>query len=289
VVVVAIVQMKSSLNKDENLKSSLDQIKEAGKKKAQIICFPEFQMAFSPNSQSTKELFSVSELLDGNFVTELRKSARENNIFVIGTIYERSNKVSDGLDKSLNNDDNFDNRYCVYDTVVFIDNEGTMVSYYRKLHLYNALGFQESKKLLSGNKLFSPVDSPLGKLGLLVCYDLRFPELGRMLAIEGSNALVAPSGWVQGTMKEDHWLTMCKARSIENGVYLIAPNQVGNIFCGRSLIVDPFGVVILDMGSREGVEIIDLDLGRVDLVRNDLPLLKNRRADLYSLRQTNVF
>jgi predicted amidohydrolase len=82
---------------------------------------------------------------------------------------------------------------------------------------------------------------------------------------------------------------MCKARSIENGVYLIAPNQVGNIFCGHSLIVDPFGVVILDMGAREGVEIIDLDLGRIDLVRNDLPLLKNRRADLYNLRQMNVF
>ncbi len=286
---VAIVQMKSSLNKDENLKFSLEQIKEARRKKAHIICFPEFQMAFSPNSQSTKELFSVSELLDGNFVTELRKSARENDIFVIGTIYERSNKVSDGLNKSLNNSDNFDNRYCVYDTVVFIDNEGIMVSYYRKLHLYNALGFQESKKLLSGNKLFSPVDSPLGKLGVLVCYDLRFPELGRLLAIEGSTALVAPSGWVQGPMKEDHWLTMCKARSIENGVYLIAPNQVGNIFCGHSLIIDPFGIVILDMGTREGVEIIDLDLGRIDLVRNDLPLLKNRREDLYNLRQRNIY
>ncbi len=286
---VAVVQMKSSVNKDENLKFSLEQIKEARKKKAQMICFPEFQMAFSPNSQSSKELFSISELVDGGFVTELSKSARENDIYIIGTIYERSTKDSDEFNKSLNSPENFDNRYCVYDTAVFINNKGFIVSYYRKLHLYNALGFQESKKLLAGNKLFSPVDSPLGKLGVLVCYDLRFPELGRLLAIEGSGALVAPSGWVQGTMKEDHWLTMCKARSIENGVYLIAPNQVGNIFCGHSLIVDPFGVVILDMGTREGMEIIDLDLGKIDLVRNDLPLLKNRREDLYNLRQKNAF
>jgi deaminated glutathione amidase len=289
VVEVAIVQMKSSENKDENLKFSLEQIREARKKKAQIICFPEFQMAFSPSSQSNKELFSISESVNGDFVTELRKSAKENDIHIIGTIYERSTTDSNKFTKPSNNNDSFDNQYCVYDTAVFINNSGMLVSYYRKLHLYNALGFQESKKLLAGNKLFSPVDSPLGKLGVLVCYDLRFPELGRLLAIEGSNALVAPSGWVQGTMKEDHWLTMCKARSIENGVYLIAPNQVGNIFCGHSLIVDPFGVVILDMGTREGVEIINLDLGRIDLVRNDLPLLKNRREDLYNLRQMNVF
>jgi predicted amidohydrolase len=104
-----------------------------------------------------------------------------------------------------------------------------------------------------------------------------------MLSVDGSNALIAPSAWVQGTMKEDHWLTMCKARALENGVYLIAPNQVGNIYCGRSLIVDPFGIVILDMGNKEGMEVIDLDVNRVDLIRKDLPLLKNRRTDLYSL------
>lgn len=281
---VSIVQMKSSVNKDDNLTFSLEQIKEARKKKVQIICFPEFQMAFSPNSQTSKELFSISESVEGNFIKELRKSAKENDICIVGTIYERSTMDSDKFDKSIDKKKNIDNQYCVYDTAVFINNKGALISQYRKLHLYDALSFQESKKLLAGDKLFSPVDSPLGKLGILVCYDLRFPELSRILAIEGSNALIAPSGWVQGTLKEDHWLTMCKARAIENGVYLIAPNQVGNIFCGRSLIIDPFGIVILDMGAKEGIEVIDLDIGRINTVRNDLPLLKNRRADLYDLR-----
>jgi len=275
--------MISSINKDENLSFSLEQVKEARRKKARIICFPEFQMAFSPNSQTNKELFSISESADGNFVKELRKSAKENDIYIVGTIYERSTIDSNKPDKSLNKKDNNDSQYRVYDAVVFINNKGNLVSQYRKVHLYDALGFQESKKLLSGNKIFSPVDSPLGKLGILVCYDLRFPELGRILTIGGSNALIAPSGWVQGTMKEDHWLTMCKARAIENGVYLIAPNQLGNIFCGRSLIVDPFGIIILDMGNKEGLEIIDLDMDRINLIRNDLPLLKNRRTDLYNL------
>jgi deaminated glutathione amidase len=283
---VSVVQMKSSVNKDENLIFSLEQIEKAGRKKAQMICFPEFQMAFSPNSQTSKELFSISESVQGVFVKELCKSAKENDICVIGTIYERSDGDSDKLDQSLNKNKNkdIDSQYHVYDTVVFINNKGDLISQYRKLHLYDALNFQESKKLLAGNKIFTPVDSPLGKMGVLICYDLRFPELSRIMTIGGSHALIAPSGWVQGTMKEDHWLTMCKARSIENGVYLIAPNQVGNIFCGRSLVIDPFGIVVLDMGNREGMEIIDLDIKRIDSVRNDLPLLKNRRTDLYDLR-----
>jgi predicted amidohydrolase len=280
---VAIVQMKSSVNKDKIITFCLEAIKLAREKKAQIACFPEFQMAFSPYSQTSRELFLISESVEGNFTKELRKSAKENNISIIGTIYERSNTDSDKPNRVLDKIKDIDNQFCVYDTALFINNEGALISRYRKLHLYDALGFRESEKLLAGDKLFSPVDSPLGKLGMMVCYDLRFPELSRILTLEGSNTLVSPSGWVQGTMKEDHWLTMCKARSIENGVYLIAPNQVGNVFCGRSLVIDPFGVVILDMGAKEGLEVIDLDLGRINLVRNDLPLLKNRRTDLYNI------
>ncbi|HXS61212.1 MAG TPA: nitrilase-related carbon-nitrogen hydrolase, partial [Candidatus Sulfopaludibacter sp.] len=215
---VSIVQMKSSLNKDENILFSQEQIEKAGRKNANIICFPEFQMAFSPDSQTSKELFSISESIEGNFIKELCKSAKENDICVIGTIYERSDTGGFKLDRSLNETENkdIDNQYRVYDTVVFINNKGDLISRYRKLHLYDALSFQESKKLLAGNNIFTPVDSPLGKMGVLICYDLRFPELSRIMAIGGARALIAPSGWVQGTMKEDHWLTMCKARSIEN-------------------------------------------------------------------------
>lgn len=279
---VSVVQMNSSVNKEENLLYSLEQIKESSKKKAGIVCFPEFQMAFSPFTQSSDELYFNSETIRGNFVKNLQKCAKENNIFVVGSFFEQSN--SKLLNKSdEKNKKKLDTKYRVYDTVILINNNGRLASYYRKLHLYDALGFKESEKLVAGNKLFSPVISPLGKLGTLICYDLRFPEVSRLLTIKGSNVLVAPSGWVQGTMKEDHWMTMCKARAIENGVYVIAPNQVGNIFCGRSLIVDPFGVVVLDMGNKEGMEVVDLDLNRIDLIRKTLPLIKNRRNDLYSI------
>jgi predicted amidohydrolase len=279
--------MKSSPDKEENLAFSLEQIEKSARKEAKIVCFPEFQMSFSPPSQSSKELFSISESLNGNFVEQLKKSAKENNIFIVGSIYEHTNLISNNTKqkKEKKKEGKINkNSYRVYDTVVLINEQGKLISYYRKLHLYDALGFKESTKLLAGSKLFSPVISPLGKLGTLVCYDLRFPELSRILAIKGSNALIAPSGWVQGTMKEDHWLIMCRARAIENGVYLIAPNQIGNIFCGRSLVVDPFGVVVMDMGNTEGFEIVDLDLSRIDVVRKSLPLLKNRRNDLYHIQ-----
>jgi predicted amidohydrolase len=280
--------MKSSSDKEENLAFSLEQIEKSARKKAKIVCFPEFQMSFSPPSQSSKELFSISESLNGNFVEQLKKSAKENNIFIVGSIYEHTNLVSNNTKQKKEEEKKEGkinkNSYRVYDTVVLINEQGKLISYYRKLHLYDALGFKESTKLLAGSKLFSPVISPLGKLGTLVCYDLRFPELSRILAIKGSNALIAPSGWVQGTMKEDHWLIMCRARAIENGVYLIAPNQIGNIFCGRSLVVDPFGVVVMDMGNTEGFEIVDLDLSRIDVVRKSLPLLKDRRNDLYHIQ-----
>ena len=279
---VSIVQMKSSLDKEENLLYSLEQIKESAKSSAKVICFPEFQMSFSPSTQSSEELYSLSESLDGNFVSQLKKSARENDIFVVSSIYERANSK---LKNNRQNQKKFldRNSYRVFDTVVLINNQGRLISQYRKLHLYDALGFKESDKLLAGSQLFKPVASPLGKTGTLICYDLRFPELSRILTLKGSVSLIAPSAWVQGTMKEDHWLIMCKARAIENGVYLIAPNQIGNIFCGRSLVVDPFGVVVLDIGNKEGFDIVDLDLDRINLIRKSLPLLKNRRQDLYKI------
>jgi len=278
---VSIVQMKSSMDKEENLLCSLEQIRESAKNSAKIICFPEFQMAFSPSSQSSEELYSLSESINGNFVSQLKKSAKENNIFILSSIYERASSKPINKRQSQRNFDKYS--YRVYDTVVLINNNGQLVSQYRKLHLYDALGFKESNKLLAGSKLFTPVTSPLGKIGTLVCYDLRFPELSRILALKGCGSLIAPSAWVQGTMKEDHWMIMCKARAIENGVYLIAPNQIGNIFCGRSLIVDPFGIVVTDMGNKEGFDIVDLDLHRIDIVRKTLPLLKNRRKDIYEI------
>ena len=264
---VAIVQMRSSEDKMENLELSVGFIREAAKKKSNLICFPEFQMAYSPVSQSANQLSEIAESVnDGNFITTLRKAAKVNKISIISTIYEKSNS-------------RFNNR--VYDTVVLIDSKGEISSVYRKLHLYDALGFKESDKMMAGNMIEKPVKTSVGNIGLMICYDIRFPEMSRILTVKGANVLVSPSAWVHGVMKEEHWQTLLKARAIENGLYIIAPDQVGNIFSGRSMAVDPFGVVLLDMGNREGMEVVELDKSRVQKVRELLPLLKNRRTDVY--------
>jgi len=258
--------MQSSEDKQENLKKSVDFINEAANKNAHVVCFPEFQMAFSSSSRSANHLSGIAETVNGNFVLTLAATAKRNRIGVVITIYEKSGKPP-----------------YVYDTAVLINERGVTKSVYRKLHLYNALGFKESTKLLPGASIVKPNRSPVGITGLLICYDLRFPELSRLLTIKGADVLIAPSAWVAGDMKEEHWQTMVKARAIENGSYIVAPDQVSNIYCGRSMVVDPFGVVLLDMGTREGIGIVDIDKARIQQVRRSLPLLKNRRTDVYTL------
>ena len=263
---VAVVQMKSSTDKEENLRISLDFIKEGARKNARLICFPEFQMAFSAK-QSSKQLADIAESAkNGKFILKLCSTARSCNIDVVATIYEKSDALSV-------------NR--VYDTAVLINSKGKIISLYRKVHLYDALGFKESLKLMAGNSIEQPSQTSTGTIGLMICYDIRFPEISRILAVQGAEILAAPSAWFQGVMKEEHWVTLLKARSIENGLYMVAPDQVGNIFSGRSMVIDPFGAVILDMGNREGMEVVEIDISRVQSVRKSLPLLKNRRNDVY--------
>lgn len=263
---IALVQMRSSKDKQENLQKSVEFIAEAAAKGAGLVCFPEFQMAFSPGSQSAAELAGIAETVRGNFVSGLAAAAKKDKIGVVATIYEKSGKP---------------NR--VYDTAVMISPAGRVSAAYRKLHLYNALGFKESAKLAPGKNIARPAKTGAGNVGLLICYDLRFPELSRILTVRGADVLVAPSAWVAGEMKEEHWQTMVKARAIENGSYVVAPDQMGNIYCGRSMAVDPFGVVLVDMGQREGVEVVEIDKSRVQKIRKSLPLLKNRRTDVYRL------
>lgn len=263
----AVVQMKSSVNKEQNLAYSLNLINEAVKNKAQLICFPEFQMAYSPPEQKPEELHKIAEKIDGNFISTLSSSAKRNKINVIATLYEF-------IDTNKQN-------HKVFDTAVIINELGKLESVYRKVHLYDALGFKESKKLIAGSIIERPTRTSVGNIGLLICYDMRFPEISRILTVNGARILISPSAWVAGFMKQEHWEIMLKARAIENGVYVIAPNQLGNIYCGHSMVIDPFGTTLVDMGNREGMEIMDIDNSRINTIRRRLPLLKNRRTDVY--------
>jgi predicted amidohydrolase len=262
---IAIAQIKSSTEKQENLKKARVLVDKAKSKNAQLIAFPEFLMAFSPGEESAAELAARAESLDGPFVSALKESAKASRIAVLASIYE----PCDVADR-------------VYDTALWIDADGKVAAVYRKLHLYDAFGFKESDKFHPGADIAAPVTCADARCGTMICYDLRFPEMARMLALRGTDILFAPSGWVQGDMKLDHWQTMIKARALENGCYVIAPGQTGNIYIGHSLVADPYGRIIIDMGEAERLEIVDLDLSMVTEAREKLPLLKNRRTEVYA-------
>jgi len=198
-------------------------------------------------------------------VNTIAKTAKENHIQVVGSFYEKSRKK---------------NR--VYDTSFVINKSGKVISTYRKIHLYDALGFRESDKMISGSKITKPVKTSIGKIGMMICYDLRFPEMSRSLAVAGSEILIVPSAWVKGNMKEEHWITINKTRAIENGCYVIAPDQVGNIYCGRSIVVDPYGKILLDMKKEQGIRYVNIELKKIKQIRSILPLLKNRRPNVYA-------
>ncbi len=257
--------MRAETDKKNNLKKILRYISQAAQRGAELCTFPEFMMCYTPSSQSPKDLANIAEKIDGEFVSSISREAKKNSIQVIGTLYEQSPKP---------------NR--VYDTSFFIEKNGKVISTYRKVHLYDALGFKESTKLYPGSSITKPVKTSVGKMGMMICYDLRFPEMSRILASSGSEILVVPSAWVKGKMKEEHWLTINKTRAIENGCYVISPDQVGNIYCGRSVVVDPYGKILLDMKKKEGIGIVDISLDEVKQVRQKLPLLQNRRTDIYT-------
>lgn len=261
---IAVVQMKASVDKDVNQDRILKYIQQTAESGAHMCTFPEFMMFYPPYDKTPAQIASDSEDITGPFVTSICQAAKENQIEVVGTFYETS-PVPER----------------VYDTAFMIDNTGEITSVYRKTHLYDALGFTESDKLVQGDTVALPTQTSAGMVGMLICYDLRFPEVSRALVDAGSQILIAPSAWVRGYRKKDHWLIMNRARAMENGCYIIAPAHTGNLYCGHSVAIDPFGDIIFELGDDEAVAYADINTSIVDSTREKLPLLKNRRLDIY--------
>ncbi|HSS68904.1 MAG TPA: carbon-nitrogen hydrolase family protein [Nocardioidaceae bacterium] len=202
----------------------------------------------------------VAQDVDGPFVAALAARARAIRATIVAGMFEKSAD---------------ENR--PYNTLVALGPDGDLLATYRKVHLYDSFGYRESDRLLPGDP--DPVTLKVGDLvvGLMTCYDLRFPEYARLLVDAGADALAVPAAWVRGPLKEDHWETLLRARAIEHTAYVIAAAQTGPAYSGSSMVVDPMGVAIARLGDETGVATADVTLDRLREVRQRNPSLANRR------------
>jgi predicted amidohydrolase len=254
---VALLQFAASQDKDQNLATIRELASRAATSKPDLVVCPEASM-YDFGAQDTP-LAPAAEPVDGPFVSALADLARELGAVVVAGMFE----TADDADRA-------------YNTLVALAPDGTLAGTYRKIHLYDAFGFRESDRLLAGNDCCVIEVGGL-RWGLLTCYDLRFPELGRALADAGAQALVVPAAWVRGPLKEDHWATLVRARAIENTCYVAAAAQCGPSYSGRSMLVDPMGVVVTSLGEQVGVCVGEVDPERLAEVRRRNPTLAHRR------------
>ena len=154
---------------------------------------------------------------------------------------------------------------------------GQVVAHYAKLHLYDAFSIQESRNVDAGDAIPPLLDVDGLKVGLMTCYDLRFPELALVHALQGAEILVLPAAWVRGSLKEHHWATLLAARALDATCYLIAAGECGNKNIGQSRVIDPFGVTIAAAAETPALIMAEVSAERVRQVRAQLPVLSNRR------------
>lgn len=199
-----------------------------------------------------------AEPLDGPFVSAVRALAERSGAAVVAGMFE----TAPDPDRPFN-------------TLVLVHPDG--LATYRKIHLYDSFGQRESDRVSPGPP--APVVVELGgfKLGLMTCYDLRFPELARAISEAGAEVVVVPAAWVAGPGKVDHWQTLLRARAIENLCWVVGAGQPGPRYCGHSLVAAPDGVVVAQAGDGDAWLSADLDLEAVHAARRHNPSLGNRR------------
>jgi predicted amidohydrolase len=266
---VACVQMTSRADKAANLERAEQLVARAAATGADLVALPEKWNAIG----STTELHAAAESLEGGESVEAMSGwARTHGITLVGgSITERR----EGRDKLSN-------------TSLVFGPDGELLGLYRKIHLFDVeVGghvYRESEAEEPGGEPVV-VQGEGWPVGLTVCYDVRFPELYRILALEGAELVTVPAHFTTPTGK-DHWHVLLRARAIENQYYVAAPAQVGETLpgkpaYGRSLIVDPWGIVLAQAPDEETVINAELDRARLGDVRDKLPSLKNRQADAY--------
>lgn len=256
---LALVQKASSLDPAENrdaLDAALDAISVTAQP-ADLVLFPEAFMCDFGNPGT--DISEFAEPMDGPYVDRLTELAAKSGTTLVAGMFETSEDPGRP-----------------YNTLAAVDVNGLRATY-RKIHLYDSFGYKESDRLLPGAIEPVVVEVAGFKVGLMTCYDLRFPELARELTNQGAELIVVPAAWVAGPGKVDHWRTLVKARAIENTVYVAAVGQPGPRYTGHSLVVGPSGELLAEVGDGDRLLQTSLDRQRLEEARSSNPSLANRR------------
>jgi deaminated glutathione amidase len=269
---VAAVQLNATGDKDRNLEVAQRLVRAASADGASLVVLPEKWTVLG----DPETLHAGAEPIDGPAITAVRSWARELGVAICaGSFAERV----EGRERLSN-------------TSVLVTPAGEIAATYRKIHMFDVdvggVAYRESETEEAGEELAigSFADA---EIGLTICYDLRFPELYRILALRGARVITVPAAFTMETGR-DHWEVLLRARAIENQVFVIGAGQVGETpphyrSYGRSMIVDPWGVVLANAGDGERHIVADVDFDAQDRIREQIPSLANRRAETYAWPQ----
>ncbi|CAH1170144.1 unnamed protein product [Phaedon cochleariae] len=277
---VAVCQFTASNNKSENLTVVQKLVNDAVSKDAKMVFLPEATDYIATNKTEAK---SLAEPLDGPLVSEYKKIAKQNKVWLsLGGLHEK-------IDEDL-----------VYNSHIVIDDTGEIKSVYRKIHLFDVaipeknVFLRESDINIGGSQILPPVNTPAGQIGLAICYDLRFPELSTLQTKLGAEILTYPSAFTSGTGLA-HWEILLRARAIENQCYVIAAAQYGKhnkkrTSFGQAMIVNPWGTIKAECPKyTEGIEtnqsiaVAEIDCELLRKIRQEMPVHQHRRNDIYNL------
>ncbi|MGQ9668800.1 carbon-nitrogen hydrolase family protein [Desulfosoma sp.] len=258
---LALAQVEGSEDVSQNLETARRYIEMAAQKGAHLVVFPEMFMGLPAAGRPPVTFLRPSGV---DFFGRLAALARDLGLAVLAGGWEPS-----------------PDPHRVYNTAVLLSPLGEVLARYRKLHLFDALNIRESDTMTPGESPPSVVTLNGVRVGMTICYDLRFPEIFRHLADQGAQLVLVPSAWYQGSVKEDHWLTLLRARAIENAYYVAGCNLIGRSFCGRSTVFDPFGIPIASATETEDLVLACVSSARIEFVRQKLPSLQNRRKDVF--------
>lgn len=259
----ALAQFPATVDKATNIAVATGLIARAADDGADLAVLPEYAMSWDARATAADLLVS-SEPLDGPFVTALAAAARDHSVTVVAGMIEQPEGVTGNGTLPAN-------------TVVAVGPDGALAGAYRKVHLYDAFGDRESDRLAAHAPQALVLDVAGLRVGVMTCYDLRFPEMARFLVDAGADVLAVPATWMAGPGKVTHWEVLARARAIENTAYVLACSQNGQYRTGRSLAVDPSGEVLASLGEETGVAVVELDGSKVRAVRERNPSLANRR------------